>query len=263
MKKIYIFFGLLIIAASHAQTQDSLYVWKAGLLVHKQSIKTTDVDSITFKRPIVNLPNVTICSQVWSTRNLDVTTYSDGTDIPQVTDQTQWNNMTTGAWCYYQNNTSNGPIFGKLYNWYAVAGIYDAASANNPLLRKKLAPNGWHIPTDTEWSSLINCLDPTANGGTSTPNIAGGAMKEGGTTHWGSPNVGGTNSSGFTGLPGGFRFNFGQFVISGQAGGWWSSSEYSIINTAAWYIFLGYDSSNARKLNSDKTWGFSVRCVRN
>jgi uncharacterized protein (TIGR02145 family) len=212
----------------------------------------TDIDGNVYA-------SVTNCGQTWSKSNLNVTKYSDGTPIPQVTDPTQWDNLTTGAWCYYQNNTANGPIYGKLYNWYAVAGIYDAASAANPALRKKLAPTGWHLPSDADWSTLINCLDPSANGGTYT-NVAGGAMKETGTTHWNIPNSGATNSSGFTGLPAGSRFGYGTFYGIGLSGLWWSSSENDTAD--AWSRSLSYNIGSALRTNYEKKLGFSVRCLR-
>ena len=108
----------------------------------RSSIKNTDLDSITYKRTFVNLPSVAICQPVWTTKNLDVTTYRNGTPIPQVTSATAWANLTTGAWCYYNNDPANNAVYGKLYNWYAVAEIYYTASLSNPALRKKLAPNG-------------------------------------------------------------------------------------------------------------------------
>ncbi len=260
MKKIYIRICLFIIASSQAQTiQDSLYVWKAGQLVIKQSIKPADMDSITFKRPAVNLPHVTICNQVWATKNLDVATYSDGTPILQATNLTDWANLTVGAWCYFNNDPANNTVYGKLYNWYAVAGIYDAASLIDPTLRKNIAPTGWHVPTDSEWSTLINCLDPTANGGDNT-NVAGGALKETGTTHWISPNTGATNSIGFTGLPGGYRNSGGTNAIGSQ-GQWWSSSEYS--STNAWVRILKCNNGDATRNNLNKLAGLSVRCIKN
>ena len=219
MKHLYLVLSLFLVSLTQGQTsQDTLYVWKAGQLVIKQSIKPADMDSITFKRPVVNTNTlqVTICTQVWATKNLDVTTYSDGTVIPQVTDPSAWANLTTGAWCYSNNDPANGAVYGKLYNWYAVAGIYDAASLADPTLRKKLAPNGWHVPTDAEWTTLTTCL-----GGAS---VAGGKMKETGTAHWQSPNTAATNSSGFTGLPGGICSNDGTFNLSGSNGIWWSLS---------------------------------------
>jgi uncharacterized protein (TIGR02145 family) len=283
MKKILILVSLFTVLFASAQTQDTLYVWKAGVLVNIQSIKTVDMDSITFKRPPVN-PNginiagpnvtdidgnvyqsVTNCGLTFTKQNLSVSKYSDGTVIPQVTDPTQWINLTTGAWCYYNNDPANGAVYGKLYNWYAVAGIYDAASAANPALRKKLAPNGWHIPSDGEWSSLINCLDPNADGGNNLPNIAGGKMKsigtlQAGTGLWQSPNADATNESGFTGLPAGCRFDGGTFGTIGNNGLWWSSSEY--FTTSAWFRALNYYNGDADSSSYDKFYGFSVRCVK-
>ena len=128
------------------------------------------------------IPTVTICDQVWMAKNLDVTTYRNGDVISQVTDPTAWNALTTGAWCYYNNDPANGTIYGKLYNWYAV---------NDP---RGLAPTGWHIPTEGELIALSDCL-----GG---QEVAGGKLKETGTAHWLSPNIA-TNETGFTALPGG------------------------------------------------------------
>lgn len=252
MKHLYLLLSLFTIAISQGQTQDTLYVWKAGNLVIKQSIKPVDIDSITFKRPVVSLPNVTICTQTWATNNLDVTTYSDGTVIPQVSDPTAWANLTTGAWCYYNNDVAYNATYGKLYNWYAAVGIYDAASLANPALRKKLAPTGYHVPTDAEWTTLTTCL-----GGVG---IAGGKMKETGTAHWISPNTDATNSSGFTGLPGGGRSSDGTFVNVGSSGYWWSSSEYD--TTIAWNRSLNYNNGYANTNNYYKKNGLSVRCLR-
>ena len=203
---------------------------------------------------VAPLPNVTIGTQIWSSTNLDVTTYRDGTPIPQVTDPTQWANLTTGAWCYYNNNeASYGAVYGKLYNWYAVAGIYDAASLNDPSLRKQLAPQGWHIPSDAEWTILTDFL-----GGTS---IAGGKMKATGTSLWTSPNTAATNESGFTGLPGGSRnHTIGTFFGMGSFGFWWSSSENG--TSSAWHRYLNYDDGNAGRITNRKACGFSVRCLR-
>ena len=211
---------------------------------------------------VTPLPNITIGTQIWSTTNLDVTTYRDGTPIPQVTDPTAWAALTTGAWCYYNNTTSNGTTYGKLYNWYAVAGIHDAASLNNPSLRKQFAPQGWHIPSDAEWSTLINFLDPTANGGES---VAGGKMKSTGTIQagtglWESPNAAATNESGFTGLPAGYRYNNGTFNSIGYGGIWWSSSENN--TTFAWSRYLDSNDGDEYRNSLSKKFGFSVRCVR-
>jgi uncharacterized protein (TIGR02145 family) len=208
------------------------------------------------------LPNITIGTQIWSSTNLDVTTYRDGTPIPQVTDPTEWASLTTGAWCYYNNDPANGAIYGKLYNWYAVAGIHDTASLNDPSLRKQFAPQGWHIPSDAELSTLINYLDPID--GVNNPNIAGGKMKEAGTAHWASPNTGASNESEFTGLPGGLRDSFtGAFQAIGTIGEW-----YVYQPTFSYAFALGL-SNNDRiayvygdATTEGKKIGKSVRCVR-
>ena len=195
-------------------------------------------------------PSITIGTQTWKTKNLDVATYSDGTPIPQVTDPTQWTNLTTGAWCYYNNDSVNGATYGKLYNWYAVAGIHDT-DPNTP--NKKLAPTGYHIPSDAEWTTLTEYL-----GG---QDVAGGKMKEEGTIHWTSPNTDATNSSGFTGLPGGYRnYYLGSFDTIGNRCYWWSSLE---ANTSfALGRVLHFNGGNATSFGYYKEDGFSVRCLR-
>ena len=143
--------------------------------------------------------SLTIGTQQWMDKNLDVATYRNGDLIPYVTDPTTWAALTTGAWCYYNNDPSNNGSYGKLYNWYAV---------NDP---RGLAPVGWHVPTDIEFTTLT-----TALGGAS---VAGGKMKvTGTTTTWNSPNTGATNTSGWAGLPGGFRFSGGEFSFIGTNG---------------------------------------------
>ena len=194
----------------------------------------TDIDGNIY-------PTVQICNQVWTAKNLDVSHYRNGDLIPQVTDPTQWSNLTTGAWCYYENNSANGTIYGKLYNWYAV---------NDP---RGLAPTGYHVPSNDEWTSLETCL-----GGAS---VAGGAMKEAGLMHWLTTNTGATNSSGFSGLPGGDRSGNGNFENNiGSSGFWWSSTEGS--TSSAWNRYLVYDSRLVDRFNDDKPIGFSVRCLR-
>lgn len=285
MKKIYFILSIVVLAmTSQMQAQnDSIYFWKNNVMIRKQSIKTADLDSITFRRPAVNPNGINIpgpsvtdidgnvyqsvsnCGLTFTKQNLNVSKYSDGTPIPQVQDPTQWANLSTGAWCYYNNDPANGAVYGKLYNWYAVAGIYDAASAANPALRKKLAPTGWHIPNDAEWSSLINCLDPNAYGGDNFPNTAGGKMKstgnlQDGTGLWQAPNTAATNESGFSGLPAGYRTNNVSFYLIGDFGYWWSSSELS--TTDAWVRYLFYNFGFAFRNYNYKGDGFSVRCLR-
>jgi uncharacterized protein (TIGR02145 family) len=183
---------------------------------------------------------VVIGTQEWMIRNLDVTTYRDGTEIPEVTDNATWSALTTGAWCYHSNNSANDPIYGKLYNWYAVTNA------------KGLAPIGYHVPLDTEYTTLSNYL-----GGLS---VAGGKMKEAGTTYWTAPNTGATNSSGWTGLPGGLRFSGGAFFSTGGFASWWSSTEFSPTSARYRYMF-----ANDLALYTDvslKNTGLSVRCIK-
>ena len=182
---------------------------------------------------------VTIGTQDWTNKNLDVTTYRNGDIIPQVTDATAWAGLTTGAWTYYNNDAANGAVYGKLYNWYAVT---------DP---RGLAPAGWHVPTDAEWTTLSTFLGGDA--------AAGGKMKT--TDRWNSPNTAATNSSFFAGLPGGARYGSGAlFYDVGYYGFWWSASEY--FSTNAWYRDLGYFTGTLNRYNDDKGYGFSVRCLR-
>jgi uncharacterized protein (TIGR02145 family) len=197
-----------------------------------------------------SFPSVTICNKVWMLKNLDVSTYRNGDPIPKVTNAQDWQNLTTGAYCYYNNDSATyASIYGKLYNWYAV---------NDP---RGLAPAGWHIPTDAEWNKLIKCLDPAADTTTITSVrqslIAGSKLKEAGTAHWSSPNVA-TNETGFTALPGGTRY-LGSF--SSGFGVWWTSTQYS--DLIAWDrdMLPGDGAINRRGIASKKN-GCSVRCIK-
>ena len=201
-------------------------------------------------------PRVTIGNQVWTAQNLNVSAYRDGTPIPKVEDAATWASLTTGAYCYYNNDSASyASIYGKLYNWYAVVGIYDALSLSDSSLRKNLAPAGYKIPTDGDWVTLTNTL------GYSTSGIQ---MKS--TILWNSNGNGtgnGTNSSGFAGLPGGYRSNNGTtFGNIGNNGYWWSSTEFSTSN--AWYNILSYNVNILGRayFNDDESYGFSVRCLR-
>ena len=189
------------------------------------------------------LPDVVIGTQTWTACNLDVTTYRNGDVIPQVTDPTAWNNLTTGAWCYYENSSSFGCTYNKLYNWYAV---------NDP---RGLAPVGYHIPTEAEYGTLANYL-----GGT---NVAGGKLKQTGTSLWQSPNTGATNETGWTGLPGGGRTN-GQFGAVGIAGPYWTSTSSSLAFATPSAIYVDTYSFNSIldiKVY-DKTQGVYVRLIK-
>ena len=201
-----------------------------------------------------NLPAVTIGGQNWTTRNLDITTYRDGTPIPEASSSAQWAAAAaakTGAWCHYGDNFISGSTYGKLYNWYAVAGIYNVASFNNPTLRKSLAPIGYHIPTNTEWSTLTTYLDaqsPTGN--------VGQKMKAS-STLWITDT--GTDLKGFRGLPGGWRLSNGTFAGTRNYGTWWSLTED--FTTDAWYRYLNGSSNTADRLSVSKSSGMSVRLI--
>jgi uncharacterized protein (TIGR02145 family) len=183
--------------------------------------------------------------QKWMSRNLNVNHYRNGDVIPQVKDANQWAALTTGAWCYYNNDRANGAIYGKIYNWYAV---------NDP---RGLAPIGWHIPSDSEWTVLSLGL----GGG----DIAGGKLKDTGTVEagtglWLAPNTGATNSSGFTGLPGGHRSPSGEFFHIGMFGHWWSSTQVDA--TSARNQTVIYTDDHIARPSHDLHFGFSVRCLK-
>jgi uncharacterized protein (TIGR02145 family) len=213
-----------------------------------------------------DLTSVVIGNQEWMNKNLSVATYSDGTPIPQVKSVAQWSTLTTGAWCWFANDSASySTNYGRLYNWYAVAGIYDEASANDPLLRKQLAPEGWHVATDEEWNAMINFLDPTADGGNFDGNVAGGKMKSTGTIQngtgvWNTPNTQATNLSGFSGFAGGSRGANGSFGNIGNRGYWWTATASN--STNAWGRNLIYNGAEAGKFGYFFREGFSVRCVR-
>ena len=209
----------------------------------------TDIDGNQYNTVIIG-------TQEWMKENLNVSKYSDGTPIPQVTDPTAWSNLTTGAWCYYNNDTSLGNTYGKMYNWYAVAGIWQAES-NPPTSaeiasRKSLAPSDWNVPSVADWSSLFYYL-----GGNS---VAGGKMKEAGLNHWLDPNTDATNSSGFTGLPGGYRptNTIGQNLTG--TGHWWCSDYLAPF--AANFFQLTWTNGAVVNSTFDTRTGISVRWVK-
>lgn len=202
--------------------------------------------------------------QVWTVENAEMVTYRDGTPIPQVTDNTEWQNLTTGAWAYYNND----PTKPRLYNWYAVMGIHDVASLTDASLRKAFAPEGWHVPTDAEWTTLEEYL--IANGYNyddyTTENKIAKAMAS--TTGWNSSTQLGAigndqslnNSSGFNAFPEGYRRIDGSFGFEGDDAFFWSSTEDGA--DYAWYRNLFSDESDLFRGGNDKQVGFSVRFVR-
>jgi uncharacterized protein (TIGR02145 family) len=156
---------------------------------------------------------VIIGGQIWDLKNLSTFTYRDGAAIPRTG---AWVGATTGIWRYYNNDSNNGQIYGKLYNWYAMAGIYDSASLSNPLLRKNIAPEGWRVATESDWNRLSYYNGRDA--------VSGGLLKEFGTTNWTAPNTGAVSSPNlFKALPGGFKSGAdGTFNGINTTGTWWA-----------------------------------------
>jgi uncharacterized protein (TIGR02145 family) len=178
--------------------------------------------------------------QEWMTENLKTTVYNDSTSIPLVELDSTWAVQSTAAFCWYNNDqTSYKNIYGALYNWTAVN-------------TGKLCPAGWHVPTDEEVTELIDYL-----GGAG---VAGGYLKEAGTSHWKSPNTAASDEYDFTALPGGKRMDNGIFDFIKVEGNWWSSTSYSTL-TASYFYFL-FNYSNSFQAYMNKKCGLSVRCVK-
>jgi uncharacterized protein (TIGR02145 family) len=197
-----------------------------------QDGSVSDIDGNTYR-------TIQIGNQTWMAENLKTTKYNDNEDIPLVTDNTNWSNLTTHAYSWYSNSSASyKDVYGALYNWYTIAS-------------GKLCPAGWHVFTENELLTLHTFL----GGGTDT----GSKMKETGNTHWALPNALTTNETGWTGLPGGRRNEEGLFTSIGFGGYWWSASEFSstaAVDAMLYYDFIFLDSNNYKKTN-----GMSVRCV--
>ena len=212
-----------------------------GNTLNVQTIDTTMTDFDNNRYHIVQVGN-----QVWMAENLKVTHYRNGDIIPEISDGTQWSNLTTGAYCWFNNDQNTyKTLYGALYNWFAVS---DA---------RNISPAGWHIPSDAEWTILTTYL-----GGESE---AGGKMKSVGTIEagsglWFSPNSSATNETGFSALPGGDRWHDGTIHDLGYYGYWWSATEYDLLD--AWPRSLDSVNGWISRVNSYKTSGFSIRCLR-
>ena len=185
-----------------------------------------------------NYTTVTIGQQTWMAENLRTTKYRNADPIPGITNNTAWVALSTGGWRDYNNDVSNGTKYGHLYNWYAV---------NNPL---NIAPAGWHVPTDTEWSQLADFLGGAA--------VSGDKLKS--TTDWFSTNSGVSNESGFTALPGGICNGAGAFNSIGMTGIWWTASQNTNLN--AWDWILDYNAATITRNYGDFINGLSVRCIK-
>jgi uncharacterized protein (TIGR02145 family) len=184
---------------------------------------------------------VKIGTQVWMLENLKTTKYRDCTPIPNVKDDGAWEKLTGGGYCDYKNLGKNTATYGRLYNWYVIGD------------KRGIAPEGWHVPTNAEFKTLVEFL-----GGEP---VAGGKLKEAGFAHWPSPNKDATNSSGFTGLPGGNRAKSGSFYALGQYGYLWTSTE-SEKNSAFNRHLLLYSGAFEDNYLDNKCAGFSIRCIK-
>jgi uncharacterized protein (TIGR02145 family) len=198
----------------------------------------TDIDNNTY-------PTIILGTQEWMAENLKVTHYRNGDLIPNITEGAQWNSLSTGAFCWYNNDVNWKDAYGGLYNWYTVAD------------NRNVCPSGWHIPTDAEWTVLTNYLGGAV--------VAGGKLKSTRTTpdispRWDLPNTGATNQSGFSGFPGGYREYDGAFNNNGQEGAWWGSTQGSSIG--AYGRVLNFDNENTDRGNYFMKDGFSVRCLK-
>ena len=185
---------------------------------------------------------VTIGTQCWLTENLKTTKYNDGSQIPKVSDPLAWSNLITPAYCWYDNDsTSYMATYGAMYNWYTVA-------------TGKLCPDGWHVPTDGDWTKLTDYLCGNS--------MASAKLKEAGNMHWNNPNGESTNTSGFTALPGGYRsYTDGKFFSIRDNGSWWSSTADDGLN--AWMrAMTNYGTTDVRVISADKKYGISVRCLK-
>jgi uncharacterized protein (TIGR02145 family) len=213
---------------------------------------------------------VSIGTQCWTKENLKVTKYNDGTAIPNsatggsVGTSRTWQDLTTGAYTIYANESSsdaNATNYGFLYNWYAAVGI--VTNLGSPT--KNICPIGWRVPTDGEWTSLIQFIVPSETLGTS-PGIqssnAGGKLKSQGTAYWNSSNTGATNESGFSALPGGYRSNNGSFNSIRSNAFFWSASEDGSTLNYAWYRILFNNNSDVIRGSNITSLGASVRCLK-
>jgi uncharacterized protein (TIGR02145 family) len=257
-------------AKATAAISDVIAATMPGWLNYRCVIGNSDTSGVVIKM-IANAGDMTdadgnvyqsvrIGNQVWMAENLRVTRYNDGSAIPLDTSTAPWWTALTPKYCFFNNTTNPDSIkkYGALYNWYVV----------NPLNPKKIAPTGWHVPSDAEWDTLQNYL--IANGynrdGTTTGNKIAKSMAA--QTDWSSSTSGGiigndlskNNASGFSALPGGARYDDGYFINIGSYGYWRSATEFDA--SSAWFRILGYSYFYLRRSSNTKSWGFSVRLLR-
>ena len=216
------------------------------ILVISDDDSVTDIDGNKYN-------TVRIGKQLWMGENLKVTHYSDGNGIPIIESYSAWKELEVHdkAYCVYDNDSSYAEVYGLLYTWTATMNGAESSIAN-PSGVQGVCPAGWHVPSDAEFNELFDYL---------VPFLAGGKLKEEGTTHWNSPNEGASDETGFTALPGGYQNNYtGSSHDMGYSAKMWTSSEKSSVS--AWFRSLYHVSSSVGTGSIHKAAGFSVRCVR-
>ncbi|MDD2387076.1 MAG: fibrobacter succinogenes major paralogous domain-containing protein [Bacteroidales bacterium] len=214
--------------------------------------ENTSVGSFTDSRDDNVYQTVSIGNQVWMAENLKY--------LPMVVNPALDSETTPCMYIYdYEGSnisdakaTENYTTYGVLYNWPAAMDV-SVGSATNPSGVQGVCPDGWHLPSDAEWTELTDYL-----GGN---NVAGGKLKETGTTHWNSPNTGATNETGFTALAGGYRDSNGVFYNLGNHSYWWSTTEDGSGNVS--YCGLNCDNSEVSRYDGRANLGFYIRCVKN
>lgn len=261
------------VSGSVSQTGDTLYIGtqafvipgissanivgggQTGITAHSCGATSTHNAAKTYGSMTDQQGNVyktiVIGTQEWMAENLKTSIYRNGEAISNVVNNSIWVNTTAGAYSFYDLSSQYECPYGKLYNWFAVS---------DPRL---LCPIGWHVATDAEWSILINHLDPNADGGNFNPNSAGSQLKSTGSQYWLNLNQDATNGSGFSGLPGGFRQEYGAFNNIGSNGYWWSSTIAEEIDPIfIWARSIGSGVGDATRYLNGKRNGASVRCIK-
>jgi len=185
---------------------------------------------------------VRIGLQVWMVENLKTTKYRNGEPIAYCTDNTEWSNLVGGAYSWLKNNIANKADYGALYNFYAVSDS------------RTIAPTGWRVANDKDWTTLAIYLGGEI--------VAGGKLKEAGTTHWTTPNQDATNETGFSALPGGYHHLGGTYDMDGISGYWWTSTP-SDLGNGNWYRAMDWRSGKLTRMADLSRTGFSVRCIMN
>lgn len=209
-------------------TVDCICAGTPSLFVQGNGV--TDIDGNFY-------PTIILGTQEWMQKNLTVTKYRNGNALVNAINSSSWN-TTNGAYGIYGGSDVNNTNYGKLYNWYAVNDT------------RGLCPTGWHVPTTIEWNTMEDYL-----GGVS---VAGGKLKT--IDGWNTPNLGATNESGYTGLPGGYRFTDGTYLYNLQLGQWWTSTNSNTTTAHASRLF--YQNAAVLKATYDKKIGSSVRCLK-